>query len=136
MSNDKTHRITWYAEGVHADTPDARVTWQATGTHYNTEGKVTKSEVYPFKSREWAEMCAGYMERLSPNSYCYSTAFATSGLLTFSGTDGGFYVTDCVSAASQPTLGDVLQNTWAEVKPKIIRVINALLWGEKGKQCK
>jgi hypothetical protein len=131
MSNDKTHRITWYAEGVHADTPDG-LTWQATGTHYNTEGKVTKSEVYPFKSREWAELCAGYMERLSPNSYYYDTPFATSGLLTFSGTDGGFYV----SATSPPTLGDVLQNTWAEVKPKIIRVTNALLWGEKGKQCK
>jgi len=132
MSNDKTHRITWYAEGVHADTPDALVTWQVTGTHYNTEGKVTKSEVYPFKSREWAELCVGYMERLSLYSYSYYTNFAGSGLLTVSGPDGGFYV----SAASPPTLGDVLQNTWAEVKPKIIRVTNALIWGEKGKQCK
>ena len=130
-----TSRITWYAEGGYMRIPRT-ATWQVTGTHYNTEGKVTKSEVYQFKSREWAELCAGYMERLSPNLYYYDTSFATSGLFTVSGSDGGFYVTTCLSAASQPTLGDVLQNTWAEVKPKIIRVTNALLWGEKGKQCK
>jgi hypothetical protein len=128
MIKTNTAWIDWNM--IDVDT-DGTLTWKVIGTHYNIEGKVPTSEVYQFASLEWAYMCKKYMDNLSP-VIRFGDSFATSGLLTFSGTDGGFYV----SATSPPTLGDVLQNTWAEVKPKIIRVTNALLWGEKGKQCK